>query len=39
MAELLQVNAVEGWEIDQDDKLHVTRTSLNPFVPSRNEGA
>ena len=26
MAELLQVNAVEGWEIDQNDKLHVTRT-------------
>ena len=25
MAELLQVNAVEGWEIDQDDKLHVIR--------------
>ena len=36
MAELLQVNAVEGWEIDQDDKLHVVR---NSFVPSRHEGA
>ncbi len=29
MEELVQAEAVQGWEIDQDDKLHVTRSFIS----------